>query len=152
MRVLLDTNILLRLLNPADPEYATVRSAVDALVARGDQLCFVSQNLVEFWNVCTRPIDNNGFGLTGPETDLRAKLIESKFSYLADTDRIHAEWRRLVVAYSVAGVQVHDARIVAAMMAHGISHLLTLNNRDFARYPGISVIHPRDVVPAISGH
>ena len=59
MRVLLDTNILLRLLNPADPEYGIVRSAVDALVARGDQLCFVWQNLVEFWNVCTRPADKN---------------------------------------------------------------------------------------------
>lgn len=29
MRILLDTNILLRLLNPADSEYAFVRSAVD---------------------------------------------------------------------------------------------------------------------------
>jgi hypothetical protein len=59
VRILLDTNILLRLLNPADLEYAIVRSAVDALVARADQLCFVSQNLVEFWNVCTRPGHKN---------------------------------------------------------------------------------------------
>jgi predicted nucleic acid-binding protein len=151
VRVLVDTNILLRLLNPADPEYETVRSAVDAMVARGDQLCFVSQNLVEFWNVCTRPADKNGFGLTGAETDERAKLIESRFLFLPDTDRVHAEWRRLVVACSVAGVQVHDARLAAAMLAHGVTQLLTLNDRDFARYPGISVVHPRDLAPAASG-
>ena len=151
MRILLDTNILLRLLNPADLEYAIVRSAVDALAARADQLCFVSQNLVEFWNVCTRPGHKNGFGLTGAETNVRAKLIESKFLFLPDTSRVHAEWRRLVVARSVAGVQVHDARLVAAMLAHGVPQLLTLNDRDFARYPDISVVHPRDVVAAASG-
>lgn len=151
MRVLVDTNILLRLVNPVDPEYSIVRSAVDALVARGDRLCFVSQNLVEFWNVCTRPGDKNGFGLSGAETDSRAKLIESRFLFLPDTERVHGEWRRLVVAFSVAGVQVHDARLVAAMLAHGVSQLLTLNDRDFARYAGISAVHPRDFVPAASG-
>ena len=151
MRVLADTNILLRLLNPTDSEYAVVRSAVDALAARVDRLCFVPQNLVEFWNVCTRPTGNNGFGLTGAETDARAKLIESQFLLLRDNGRIHAEWRRLVVAYSVAGVQVHDARLVAAMLAHNVPRLLTLNDRDFARYGGISVVHPRDVAPVASG-
>ena len=148
MLVLADTNILLRLLNPADPEYAAVRGAVDALVARGDQLCFLSQNLVEFWNVCTRPTDRNGFGLTSSETDARAKLIEGNFLFLPETERVHTEWRRLVVQYSVAGVQVHDARIVAAMLVHGVSHLLTLNDRDFGRYSGISAVHPRTMTPA----
>ena len=74
-------------------------------------------------------------------------LLESRFRLLPDNERIHAEWRRLVVTCSVAGVQVHDARLVAAMLAHGVPQLLTLNDRDFARYPGISVVHPRDVVP-----
>jgi predicted nucleic acid-binding protein len=106
---------------------------------------------VEFWNVCTRPADKNGFGLTGAEADVRAKLIESRFTLLPDTARIQTEWRRLVVACSVSGVQVHDARLVAAMLAHGVTHLLTLNDQDFARYPGISVLHPRDVAATVSG-
>jgi hypothetical protein len=33
--VLVDTNILLRLLEPKDPEYALVREAVEALTIRG---------------------------------------------------------------------------------------------------------------------
>jgi len=36
------------------------------------------------------------------------------------------EWRRLVVTCSVSGVQVHDARLVAAMHAYGLQSLLTL--------------------------
>jgi predicted nucleic acid-binding protein len=150
VQVLLDTNILLRLLNPADPEYGIVRSAVDALAARGDQLYFVSQNLVEFWNVCTRPANRNGLGLSGAETNTRATLIESRFTFLPDTPRVHAAWRRLVTAHSVVGVQVHDARLVAAMLVHGVQQLLTLNDRDFVRYSGVSVLHPRDVKPTVS--
>jgi hypothetical protein len=46
------------------------------------------------------------------------------------------------VEHRVSGAQVHDARLVAAMLAHGISHLLTLNDRDFTRYSSITVMHP----------
>jgi hypothetical protein len=44
------------------------------------------------------------------------------------------------------GVQVHDARLVALMMAHGLSHLLTLNPADFQRYPGITALSPSAVL------
>ncbi len=148
MTTLIDTNILLRFVEPNDPEYGLVRKAVRALTEKGETLCYATQNLVEFWNVCTRPQLKNGFGLTPAEADARATLIESRFRLLPDNERVHREWRRLVVAHSVTGVQVHDARLVAAMLAHGVSHLLTLNDRDFARYPGISVLHPRDLAPA----
>jgi predicted nucleic acid-binding protein len=151
LTILMDTNILLRLLEPKDAEYALVREAVKTLTVRGESLCFASQNLIEFWNVCTRPLSRNGLGLSSVQTDERAALIEGKFRLLPDHERIHAEWRRLVVAHSVAGVQVHDARLVASMMAHGVPQLLTLNDRDFARYATISVVHPREVVPAVSG-
>jgi hypothetical protein len=40
-----------------------------------------------------------------------------------------------VVIHSVIGVKVHDAKLVAAMVVHGITHLLTLDEHDFARYP-----------------
>ena len=150
MTVLLDTNILLRLVEPKDPEYALVREAVKTLTARGETLCFASQNLVEFWNVCTRPSAQNGLGLTPAQTDERARLIESRFRLLPDTDGVHTEWRRLVLAHSVAGVQVHDARLVAAMVAHGVTRLLTLNARDFSRYAGISAVHPRELAAASS--
>lgn len=57
----------------------------------------------------------------------------------------HLEWRRLVVHYRVSGVQVHDARIVAAMQTHGITHLLTFNGDDFRRFSEITVVHPSEI-------
>jgi len=76
---------------------------------------------------CTRPADRNGYGLSPLEANQRATRIERVFTLLPDNENIHPEWRRLVVACSVSGTQVHDARLVAAMRVHGVSHLLTLN-------------------------
>jgi predicted nucleic acid-binding protein len=148
---LADTNILLRLLQPEDPDYPLVRKALEVLLAEGEQPCYTSQNLIEFWNVCTRPIASNAFGLSVPEADRRASLIEGQFQFLADNKEVHAEWRRLVVSHAVTGVQVHDARLVAAMLVHGIDRLLTLNTRDFARYAGVTALHPREVAEAPPG-
>lgn len=145
---LIDTNILLRISMPRDPAYVQVRMALRILRSRGARLCFTSQNVAEFWNVCTRPAHQNGFGLSIAETNRRAQLIESTFTLLMDNDQIHAEWRRLVVIHSVIGVQVHDARLVAAMAIHGVTHLLTLDTHDFVRYPNITVIHPRELSPS----
>jgi hypothetical protein len=88
---------------------------IDHLVKQGVQLCYTSQNLAEFWNVCTRPVDRNGYGLNIPETNRRASLIEDSLRLLVDTVAVHHQWRKIVVDYSVSGVQVHDARLVASM-------------------------------------
>jgi len=45
----------------------------------------------------------------------------------------------------VSGRQVHDARLAAVMLAHGVSHVLTFNVEDFRRYPGIVTVNPHDV-------
>lgn len=150
MPFLLDTNILLRITEPSDPEYRLVREAVETLAAGGESLVITPQNLIEFWNVCTRPADRNGFGLTPAQTEERLVLLEARFRVLPDSDKVYLVWRRLAVEYSVSGVQVHDARLVAAMIVHGVVRILTLNPRDFHRFSGIEAIHPCDVRPLAS--
>jgi predicted nucleic acid-binding protein len=145
MPYLVDTNVLLRLVQRGDPQHQVIRAVLRTLRQRGEQLCFTPQNLVEFWCVCTRPTTANGFGLTVAETDRRARVIERLLMLLSDSPALHAEWRRLVVAHAVSGVQVHDTRLVAAMRVHGVTNILTLNIDDFTRYPGITVVHPQDI-------
>jgi predicted nucleic acid-binding protein len=148
MRYLVDTNVLLRLLQRNDPNYSTIRQAVRTLMARGDELCCAPQNIVELWNVCTRPATaRGGFGLTTAETERRVRLIERIFTILEETPAVYPEWRRLVVDNSVAGVQVHDARLVSLMKVHVITHVLTLNGADFSRYRGITSVSPDEILP-----
>ncbi|MGP8243051.1 MAG: type II toxin-antitoxin system VapC family toxin [Bryobacteraceae bacterium] len=145
---LVDTNVLLRFVKPDDRDYPLVRSAVQWLWSAGDELCYTSQNLAEFWNTCTRPVERNGYGLSVSEVDRRARLVEDHFTLLDDSRAVHQEWRSLLVAKSVSGVQVHDARLVAVMNVHQVTRVLTFNTRDFVRYAGITPVHPQTVEPS----
>ncbi len=64
---------------------------------------------------------------------------------LPDSEAVYREWRRIVLQYSVSGIQVHGARIAAAMYVHGISHILTFNVTDFSRFSGLVIIDPHRV-------
>lgn len=37
------------------------------------------------------------------------------------------------------------AKLVASMLVHGLTHILTFNFGDFARYSEITAVHPDDV-------
>ncbi len=63
-------------------------------------------------------------------------------TFLPDGDRVYTFWRQIVLSNHVRGAQVHDARLVAIMLAYGVSHILTLNQADFLRYTGVQAIHP----------
>jgi predicted nucleic acid-binding protein len=145
MNVLTDTGVLLRLPERTDPHHATVRHAIRVLRGRGDTFVAAPQNVAEFWNVCTRPAAaRGGFGLSVEDADRRVRLIERFVRILPDTADAYSVWRRLIVDRAVRGVQVHDARLVAWMLTHGVTHILTLNGTDFARYPGMAVLAPAD--------
>jgi predicted nucleic acid-binding protein len=142
----LDTNVLLGLYKPDSPEFSLIRQAISSLHRANAALYYFSQNLVEFWNVSTRPAAQNGYGLSAEETEKVATEIENTFTLLPEVNRIHQEWRRLVVAYRVSGTKVHDARIVAAMIAYGIHHILTFDRSGFGRYTEIMAVHPQNIV------
>jgi predicted nucleic acid-binding protein len=143
---LVDSNILLRWLQPDDPDYPIVEAALDRLVKLDAVLCYTSQNLAEFWNASTRPASRNGFGLSPQEADRRARHFETRLRLLADSIAVHEEWRKLLVEYGVSGVQVHDTRLVAAMRVYGVQRILTCNTADFKRFLNIVPVHPAELI------
>lgn len=145
MTYLLDTNILLRLVQPMHPQHGEATEALKKLKSRNAEFYILLQNISEFWNVATRPKDKNGLGFPISETDLQLEKLERFFKLLPDTTEVYKNWRELVVKHSVAGVQVHDAKIAAAMKAHDIKNLLTFNTKDFKRYTDITAVEPKDV-------
>lgn len=122
-------------------------NAISILSSRGEQLHIVPQNLIEFWNVYTRPTERNGLGRSVAETQAEVNRLKVLFPLLLDTQAIYQEWERLVVAYGIRGVNVHDARLVAAMLVHGLTHILTFNISDFARYSEITPVNTTAISP-----
>lgn len=148
MSFLVDTNILLRGAQPHHPMHTLAEDAVAVLRQQDERLCLVPQNLFEFWVAATRPLGENGLGLTIVEA--RAELLRLKaiWPILDDTPNILLEWERLVLQYDVSGRKAHDARLVAAMVVHGVQTLLTFDFGDFRRYQEITALGPADVLAA----
>lgn len=146
MTTLVDTNIVSRLAQPPHPQHRITLDALDALKLGGAAMCVVPQVLYEFWTVCTRPTVDNGLGLTTAQARAEQTKVFSLFTLLPDNPAVFTEWQRLVVQHDVKGKNSHDARLVAAMAAHGVTRILTFNLADFARYPGITVLDPASFV------
>jgi predicted nucleic acid-binding protein len=142
MAVLLDTNILLRLLQPHHPHSPLAERALNILRKRNEVLNLTAQNLVQFWAAITRPVDENGLGFTTEQAAVEVDTLMRLFVLLPELPLLQ-EWRRLVAAYRVSGKNTHDARLVAAMTVHGVSNILTFNTKDFTRYAEIVVVDPK---------
>jgi len=143
MLVLVDTNVLLRVVEPRHTQHAQAVAALRANRQAGHELCLVPQIHYEFWVAATRPIAQNGLSMTTTEAEAELqKLGPPLFRLLRDERAIYSPWRDLVGKYHVQGKQAHDARLVAAMQRHGLTHLLTFNVADFQRYPGINLLDP----------
>jgi predicted nucleic acid-binding protein len=149
MAHLLDTNVLVRLANASDPQYAIAARAVTELHRSGEVLHITAQNLIEFRNLATRPRVVNGLGLSVVDAEAKATVFEATFPYLPETPAIYPAWKALVGALGIIGKQVHDARLVAVCHAHAVTHLLTFNVAHFVRMagfgPGIVVVDPATV-------
>lgn len=146
MAYLIDTKIALRLADITDPDYRLITNAIAVLSRKGEALYYTQQTRREFWNVCTRPATVNGRGMTTGEAILALGVIDNFLSYLPDSPATGPIWDRLVRQYDVKGRAVHDAQLVASMLANGMTHILTLNGADFQRYNSeIHVLHPRSV-------
>lgn len=150
MKWLVDTNILLSSAQTSHPVYGNVARVVRVLLNRGDELFVIAQNVIEFWAVATRPITNNGFGLTTDEATQELTKLKALFAILPDTADILPEWEQLVVKHQVLGKQVYDARLVAAMQVHKVMHLLTFNTSDFKRFPFITASHPQTIIDELN--
>ena len=142
MAYLVDTNILLRSIQPGHPFHERAVNAVEMVLIQGETIYFCPQNVREFWNVCTRPVENNGLGMTPAQVVHEVETLESTLTFLPDSPTVYIEWRRLVEGHAVTGVQVHDTNLVAVMVAEGIDRFLTFNPAHFRRFAGITIVEP----------
>jgi predicted nucleic acid-binding protein len=130
--------------------YATARSApfrdraraALARLAAEEPLSVGRQILREYIAVMTRP-QVWGKPLTLAEATTDAAAFVRRFSVLEDGPPVWDQLMELSGRYSFGGRQVHDANVVATMLAHGERRLLTFNEADFRRFAAlVEVVAP----------
>jgi len=143
---LIDTNILIRVAYEGDSRHEKCAAAIDTLTENKESLYVCAQVLAEFWVVLTRPSAVNGCGLQFEEAATALADARASFKCLTEPPDMADRWQAVVRENQVMGKQAHDARLVALMLAHNVTRILTLNPSDFARYQGITAVTPEEAL------
>ncbi len=146
MRILMDSNIIVRLFQPNHPHSPIAEAAIIQLEQLGFFLCLVPQNIYEFWVVATRPVLQNGLGLSSHDARESVDSLLRQFHMLRDERGVFGHWISLVTQHQAIGKNAHDARLAAAMERHSIANLLTFNGADFKRFLSIQILDPAEIV------
>ena len=141
--VLGDTNLLLRLVQEGHPMRPAALAAIEHVEVAGDRVVIARQILAELWAVSTRPTGSiNGLGYSTADARVLVDTLRRRFSILPEPDTTLDIWLDIVTRYSVRGRPTHDARLVATMLANGVTRILTFNGGDFTRFAEITVESP----------
>ncbi|HVJ82584.1 MAG TPA: PIN domain nuclease, partial [Planctomycetia bacterium] len=84
MRIAVDTNVLVRCLHRAHHDHAVANSALELLRRRNDELLLFTQVACEWWAVATRPVENNGLGLSLPFAERIFRMLRESFLFVPD--------------------------------------------------------------------
>ncbi len=120
MKVLIDTNLLTRMAITSDPQHAIAVQAILKLDETDCDICLIPQVLYEYWSVATRPVEVNGLGMSPTAVGDSLRDLIDTYELHRDEGRVFDLWQQLVSTHAVKGKNAHDARIVAAMLCHGL--------------------------------
>jgi predicted nucleic acid-binding protein len=137
-----DTNILVYATRRSSSFHHVSRQALLNARQAGERLCVSRQVLREYLAVVTRP-QPGVVPFTIEKALTRIELFARAMAMLEDGPTVTAELVALCRTVPLGGRQVHDANIVATLLAHGGRRLLTFNVGDFARFrPRIELVAP----------
>jgi predicted nucleic acid-binding protein len=149
-RLFVDTNVLIYATNASSPWHGLANAALQEARQLGIELIISTQILREYLATATR-LSGTDSGIPFADIFENLQTFQREFTVVEDTRLVAAALENLVRSVAVAGKQVHDTNIVAAMQVYGIRHLLTNNGDDFARFAQfITVVPLKDLAPVES--
>ena len=133
-RIFVDTNVLLAC---SDGLRVTHEDSLHFLekAVRGEYRLFAcGQVFREYMVVTTRPLEENGMGLSPKKSHENIQTFRKVIQVLDETSDSLTELARMVKQYELKGKRIHDANLVAVMRTYGLSHLKTWNPKDFSPF------------------
>lgn len=140
--IAVDTNVLVAAHRRDSDRHEMAFAAMRHLAQSADSWAIPYACLHEFLVVATHP------RIFDPPTTLDAAIRQVELwgesppiVFLAEHAGHWASLRRLLVDGAVRGPRIHDARIAAICLAHGVTELWTAD-RDFGRFPQLRTHNP----------
>lgn len=145
-RAFVDTNVLLRLMMPQLAGHLQAEALMARMWQEGVELWISRQVIREYLVQVTNPVAFSP-SLTVQQVMDQIEAIQFLFIVADETQSVTDELLSLLQQYPTRGKQIHDANIVATMLAHEIRTLLTLNVADMKRFTSkITLISPPDLI------
>ena len=129
----IDTNVLIHARVREAPNHRLSRARLQQAVDDSEPLRISRQVVREYLAVLTRP-QSWPIPLTTEDVLDDADRLIQNFEILEDGPAVTNTLLALCREIPVGGRQIHDANIVATMLAHGERRLFTFNTADFHRY------------------
>ena len=141
----LDTNILLTATEESRPHHRLAKELIASIHQRGIHLGYSGQIMREYLVAATRPPDANGLGMKPADALANADIFGQRLVFFEETETAANQLKQLIKKRQVKGTSIHDANVVATMLAHGISKLITENQEDFSSFSEIKVLRLTDL-------
>jgi toxin-antitoxin system PIN domain toxin len=140
--IAVDTNILVYSHRKDLPFHDLAKAAVTGLAENQAAWAIPWPCVHEFLAVVTNPrIFNSPTSPAAALDQVDAWLESPSLVLFAESDQYWPQLRSVVTAGRIVGPRIHDARIAALCMQHGVRQLWSAD-RDFSRFPDLTVVNP----------
>ncbi len=139
-KVLVDTNVLLEATDEGRPLHSQALALFLNAPDDGVDLFIGTQVVREYLVVATRPVENNGLGMS-PATALdNMERFRKRASLIAESLRageVFLQWAR---RFEIRGKKLHDLQILATASVAGMDALITANEQDFPESSPLTIL------------
>jgi uncharacterized protein len=140
--IAVDTNVLVHAHRRDSPFHRAANAAVTELAESGSRWAVPWPCVGEFYSVATGPRHYDPPTTPDEAIDQVDIWLESPgLTLLGESPATWSVLRALLSEAKLAGHRVHDARIAAICLAHGVRELWTAD-RDYGRFPALRVRNP----------
>lgn len=140
--IAVDTNLLVYAHREDNPFHAPAERAIANLAASPAPWCIPWPCIHEFYSVVTgRRIYQPPSTPAQAISQIEAWLESPSLHVLQESGTHWKTLKRLITAGKISGAAVHDARIAALCLDHGVRELWTAD-RDFGRFPQLRTRNP----------
>ncbi len=140
--IAVDTNILVYAHRTDSPFHDRARSVLESLAAGLKSWVIPWPCVHEFFAVVTHPrIYKTATPADTAFEQLRALQSLANLAFIAEEEEHLLHLESLALASKLQGGAIHDARIAAICLSHGVAELWSAD-RDFSRFPALAVRNP----------